>query len=82
MPGIGTFGQFQLESNGSVLVVRSVNETDEGDFQCHASNIAGMTFDTVSINVIGTFLPWYLPGVFRNKILSHMYRTQQVSKIR
>ena len=52
----GLNGQFALGSNGAVLMVQSVGVEDEGEFQCHASNVAGTAVDTVNLNVIGTAL--------------------------
>ena len=53
IPGTGMSGQYSLESDGAVLIVESVRVEDEGDFQCHASNVAGMAADTVTLDVIG-----------------------------
>ena len=49
----GMSGQYTLESDSAVLVVENVRVEDEGDFQCHASNVAGMATGTVTLNVIG-----------------------------
>lgn len=50
----GTGDQFALESDGAVLIVRSVSVENEGAYQCQASNIAGRATDSITLNVIGT----------------------------
>ena len=50
---VTTDGRYQISENGSVLTVQGVQETDEGEFMCHASNAAGVDSATISLNVIG-----------------------------
>lgn len=44
--------RFQIQSGGSELSVRDVNEGDEGRYQCRASNTAGSAIATVDLSVI------------------------------
>lgn len=47
---------YTLESDGAVLVLGNVSVDDEGEFQCHASNVVRAAVDTVTLNVIGECL--------------------------
>ena len=50
---VTTDGRYQISGNGSVLTVQGVQETDEGEFMCHASNTAGEDSATYTLNVQG-----------------------------
>ena len=46
-------GRYQISSDGRVLTVQGVTETqDEGVFTCHASNIAGNDSADVTLSVL------------------------------
>ena len=44
--------RFLIQSEGSELVVQNVMETDQGQYQCIASNPAGSAIAMVDLNVI------------------------------
>ena len=48
-------GQYQISLDGRVLIVQGVTEAqDEGEFTCHASNVAGNDSATIMLNVQGS----------------------------
>ena len=52
--GVGVAGpRFQVSADGRDLTVSGAILEDEGTYTCHASNIAGMDTDTVTLDVIG-----------------------------
>ena len=48
-------GQYNISSDGRVLAVQGVTEAqDEGEFTCHASNVAGNDSATLMLSVQGS----------------------------
>ena len=47
--------RFQVLMGGSALRITNIRESDEGAYQCHASNVAGTNSATVNLNVISQF---------------------------
>ena len=46
-------GRYQISSDGRVLTVQGVTEAqDEGEFTCHASNMAGNDSADITLNVL------------------------------
>ena len=52
--------RFQIQENGTELMVSEVREEDQGNYQCHASNSAGSSSATVGLNVISESRVMYL----------------------
>lgn len=44
--------RFRVMADGSTLMISDVREEDQGEYQCHASNLVGSNSATVSLNVI------------------------------
>ena len=50
-------GRYRISSDGRVLTVQGVTEAqDEGEFTCHASNVAGNDSATLTLSVQGAFM--------------------------
>ena len=50
-------GRYQISSDGRVLMVQGVIEAqDEGEFTCHASNVAGNDSATLTLSVQGSLV--------------------------
>ena len=67
-------GQYQISSDGRELMVQGVTEAqDEGEFTCHASNVAGNDSATIMLSVQGSLIQCHDSSGSNNmlKILNH-----------